>query len=328
MQSGDAAAARQPCDSQTRTERVGDAPYRTIAADHHQVEAKPGAEPAGLFRHQRLSSSGKARALPRRQRLGSQCRLTTRLHLDNHREIAAAGNEVDLAGRGAAASGEDFEAVALEHSAAERLGQATKPCRPSAPLCTVPTDITPRPRSNRLGAGKRNRFAHRLIGIWARPSRRDLAITTRRESTGGIKHRFAASAFAASLLALARQAFAAAPFSAAVMLTLHDRQVATTEGLEHPWSIAWLADGTALVTERPGRLRAIRNGRLDPTPIAGGLATQDVRRTVLDAEGNMVRHESLRIGQRVRDVRQGPDGLIDVLTDEIHGRVFRLEPPA
>lgn len=61
---------------------------------------------------------------------------------------------------------------------------------------------------------------------------------------------------------------------------------------------------------------------------AGGLATQDVRRTVLDADGKVVKHESLRIGQRVRDVRQGPDGMIYVLTDEIAGRVFRLEPPA
>lgn len=61
---------------------------------------------------------------------------------------------------------------------------------------------------------------------------------------------------------------------------------------------------------------------------AGGLATQDVRRTVLDSEGKVTAHESLRIGQRVRDVRQGPDGLIYVLTDEIFGRVFRLEPPA
>jgi len=34
------------------------------------------------------------------------------------------------------------------------------------------------------------------------------------------------------------------------------------EGLEHPWSIAWLPDGTVLVTERPGRLRVIRDGRL------------------------------------------------------------------
>jgi aldose sugar dehydrogenase len=59
---------------------------------------------------------------------------------------------------------------------------------------------------------------------------------------------------------------------------------------------------------------------------AGGLATQDLRRVALDGDGKVAAHESLRIGQRVRDVRQGPDGLIYVLTDEIHGRVFRLEP--
>ncbi len=40
-------------------------------------------------------------------------------------------------------------------------------------------------------------------------------------------------------------------------------------GLSHPWSIAWLPDGSALVTERSGRLRVIRDGRLDPTPVAG-----------------------------------------------------------
>ncbi len=40
-------------------------------------------------------------------------------------------------------------------------------------------------------------------------------------------------------------------------------------GLENPWSIAWLPDGSALVTERPGRLRLIRDGRLVPEPIAG-----------------------------------------------------------
>lgn len=61
---------------------------------------------------------------------------------------------------------------------------------------------------------------------------------------------------------------------------------------------------------------------------AGGLATQDVRRMVLGAQGEVTLHESLRIGQRVRDVQQGPDGLVYVLTDEIHGRVFRLEPGA
>ncbi len=61
---------------------------------------------------------------------------------------------------------------------------------------------------------------------------------------------------------------------------------------------------------------------------AGGLATQDVRRVALGANGQVAAHESLRIGQRVREVRQGPDGFLYVLTDEIHGRVFRLESPA
>src|SRR6185436_13556759 len=42
-----------------------------------------------------------------------------------------------------------------------------------------------------------------------------------------------------------------------------------TKGLSHPWSILWLPDGNMLVTERQGRLRIIRNGVLDPQPIAG-----------------------------------------------------------
>jgi aldose sugar dehydrogenase len=42
-----------------------------------------------------------------------------------------------------------------------------------------------------------------------------------------------------------------------------------TEGLEVPWGIEFLPDRAILVTERPGRLRIIRNGKLDPNPIAG-----------------------------------------------------------
>ncbi|MCU1334469.1 MAG: hypothetical protein JWO19_50 [Bryobacterales bacterium] len=41
------------------------------------------------------------------------------------------------------------------------------------------------------------------------------------------------------------------------------------KGLSHPWSLAFLPDGSMLVTERPGRLRMIRDGKLDPRPISG-----------------------------------------------------------
>ena len=42
-----------------------------------------------------------------------------------------------------------------------------------------------------------------------------------------------------------------------------------TKGLEHPWSLAFLPDGDMLITERPGRLRIVRDGVLDPGAIAG-----------------------------------------------------------
>ena len=41
------------------------------------------------------------------------------------------------------------------------------------------------------------------------------------------------------------------------------------DGLEHPWSLAFLPDGDILVSEREGRLRVIRDGRLLPGAVPG-----------------------------------------------------------
>ncbi len=51
------------------------------------------------------------------------------------------------------------------------------------------------------------------------------------------------------------------------------RVVSVTRALEYPWALAFLPDGGMLVTERAGRLRIIRNGVLDPKPIAGAPAS-------------------------------------------------------
>ena len=60
--------------------------------------------------------------------------------------------------------------------------------------------------------------------------------------------------------------------------------------------------------------------------LVGGLKSQDIRRIDLNEAGQVVGQSALRIGQRVRDVRQGPDGLLYVLTDESNGSLIRLEP--
>ena len=47
---------------------------------------------------------------------------------------------------------------------------------------------------------------------------------------------------------------------------LHDYRVVTVvDGLIQPWSIAFLPGGDALITERPGRLRILRQGKLPPS---------------------------------------------------------------
>ncbi|MGD2045367.1 MAG: PQQ-dependent sugar dehydrogenase [Gemmatimonadota bacterium] len=54
------------------------------------------------------------------------------------------------------------------------------------------------------------------------------------------------------------------------------RVVTVAEGLERPWGIGFLPDGDILVTEKAGRLRIIRDGRLLPDPVPGVPPVYDV----------------------------------------------------
>lgn len=61
--------------------------------------------------------------------------------------------------------------------------------------------------------------------------------------------------------------------------------------------------------------------------LAGALKYMQVQRLVLE-DGDVVAHEVLAedLGERVRDLRQGPDGAIYLLTDEGNGRIVKMEP--
>jgi glucose/arabinose dehydrogenase len=61
-----------------------------------------------------------------------------------------------------------------------------------------------------------------------------------------------------------------APVSTAQKSTVHDYKVVTVvDALIQPWGIAFLPGGEVLITERPGRLRIVRQGKLLPQPVDG-----------------------------------------------------------
>ncbi|MBE9241988.1 PQQ-dependent sugar dehydrogenase [Synechocystis salina] len=68
------------------------------------------------------------------------------------------------------------------------------------------------------------------------------------------------------------------------------KAVPIISGLEHPWGMAWLPNGDILITERPGRLRIVRNGVLDPEAIGGveEVATVSAQQLFASQQGGLL----------------------------------------
>ena len=63
-------------------------------------------------------------------------------------------------------------------------------------------------------------------------------------------------------------------------------------------------------------------------PAPAGAMSRALVRISFDAAGKPVSQERLLsvLGQRFRDVRQGPDGAVYLLTDERSGAILRIQP--
>jgi glucose/arabinose dehydrogenase len=93
-------------------------------------------------------------------------------------------------------------------------------------------------------------------------------------------------------------------------------------GMEDP-RLVWLAP------HAPSGLAVVAGDRLPGwrgDVVSGGLQSRDVRRLRLDAAGELRGEERVPVGRRVRDVKEGPDGLLYLLTDEDQGALLRIEP--
>lgn len=98
--------------------------------------------------------------------------------------------------------------------------------------------------------------------------------------------------------------------------------ISTRDGMEQPmhfWVPSIAPSGMAFLTsERYGKA-------LQGSLFVGSLKFSYLDRIEL-AAGKVVREHKLLQGERIRDVRQGPDGLIYLLTDSTKGRLLRLLP--
>jgi aldose sugar dehydrogenase len=98
------------------------------------------------------------------------------------------------------------------------------------------------------------------------------------------------------------------------------------EGLEIPWAVDFVDAKTALVTERPGRLRVVENGRLRPEPV------QDVPPVIHEGQGGMMdvavdpehrRNGWIYLGysHELKDAPADPNGRRPAMTRIVRGKL-------
>ncbi len=97
------------------------------------------------------------------------------------------------------------------------------------------------------------------------------------------------------------------------------------EGMEQPVTVWVPSIALSGMTFYTGDRFPVWKGSL----FVGGLAGQMLQRVVFTPRGPIGRELLIpELRQRIRDVRQGPDGLLYLLTDANPGGILRIEPAA
>lgn len=95
--------------------------------------------------------------------------------------------------------------------------------------------------------------------------------------------------------------------------------------MEQPWLFWSPSISTAAITFYTGNRFPQWKGNI----FVGGLIGEQLQRIVLGPPNGLpTRRQALvtELHQRIREVQQGPDGLLYLLTDENDGALLRLEP--
>jgi glucose/arabinose dehydrogenase len=95
-------------------------------------------------------------------------------------------------------------------------------------------------------------------------------------------------------------------------------------GMEPPWLFWSPVIGPGGMAMYTGDRFPLLKGNL----LIGGMVTRELHHVVMNQRGLPVRREGLlrELNQRIRDVRQGPDGLLYLTTDHEAGALLKIEP--